>query len=214
MLHLVISTPRSGSNSLCRYIGATTGAKNLYEIIGSGTDKYGNLTGNPTEIIKNILSQSRRVDLVVKCHIEHIMLLYPQELDLIQQLFLSAKLYYCVRLNLSDQIKSTFGIELTNVCDQGGGSGNILIKGQTALRVFSDIVHHVSIMGELYKYYPGDIMILEEQSGIYAQSAADSGKYNNKYYFSYDSVYTHMLVERKIDIMKVFKQGNSSYAFI
>lgn len=214
MLHLVISTPRSGSNSLCRYIQQVTGAKNLYEVITDARDEHNNLVSDPAAVIKQLLQQSQNLDLVVKCHVDHLMMLYPQRMDVLHQLLTSAKLYYCLRLNLLEQIKSTIGIEFTGVCDHRTATTNILIRGQDALRIYSKILLETSIQGELYKYYPGDIMILEHMSSKYAEADLASNKYNDIYCFTYDSEYTKTLVEQKINVKSVFEQGNSLYRFI
>ena len=211
MLHLVISTPRSGSNALCRYLHQQTGAVNLYEIISDHYDLNGNLSKDIVFIFKKIMERSITEDLIVKCHIDHLMLLYPQHLDLLDRFLKQSTIYYCVRLNLADQLKSFISVERTGAFDHRDQHQTISISGSDALRIYSKILLEIGIQGELYKHYPGELMLLEEMSDDYKNSF--SKKYNEVYTYSYDSEYTRKLVERPVNILEVFNKGNSLYSF-
>ena len=210
MIHLVISTPRSGSNALCRYLQSKTGSTNLYEVITDYMDSHSRVNKDIVSIVDNLLEKSMKEDIVAKCHVEQLLLLYPQHADVLDKFLKSAKLYYCLRANLTDQIKSFRGIEITGICDQRANKQNILITGEDALRIRTKILLETEIQGEIFKQYPGEVAVLENMSSEY--SAKGSGKYSDTYSYSYDSFYTQQYVEQTVDLLEVFNRGNSLYS--
>lgn len=217
MLHLIISTPRSGSNSLCRYLNRNiAGSKNLFEVITDFTFNNSTSTKNTEDVIqllKNLMKRSSNEDLIVKCHVEQLLSFYPQHVDFLDNFLKTAKLYYCLRLNLSQQIKSICGIQSTGICDRRTEKNNIFITGQNAFYMCSKTILQVGIQGELYKHYPGDLMILEEMTNKYAENdlTLSSVKYDDTYSFTYDSIYTQKFVEQQVDVLAIFNNGNSLY---
>ena len=209
MLHLVISTPRSGSNALCKLLAQEHSAVNLYEPVTDHRDKDNELTTPIELIVKQTLSMAKDKHVVAKFHIDHLMLMYPQNINVIRELFSLSKLYYCFRLNFSEQIKSIYGIKKTSVCDERSEMASLFMTGHDAKTIASALAEETSIMGEWYKEFNGEICILEKKSETYFVNGFS--KYKDTYNYTYDSANTKQFVEQSVDVLEIFNKGNPLY---
>ena len=210
MLHTVISTNRSGSNTLCKYLSQRYNADNLLEPITDSRDALGYV--NIERVIKDIIARSKHTDIVAKFHIDHLLELYPNKMDVIVDLFKSSKLYYSIRENLSEQVKSIIAIEETNVCDARFKPEHFIVTSSRALHISSTLTLYVGAMGEWYKKFPGKLFILEIMSPIYTKVGLE--KYADIYTFDYDSENTKRFVEQDINLKYYFDQGNPLYSLV
>ena len=209
MLHLVISTPRSGSNSLCRFLELEHNAVNLYEPITDNRGFDNELLKPIEQIVKETLALSKISNTVAKFHIDHLLMLYPHNASLIVELLKSAKLYYCLRLNFVEQIKSIAGIKQTGVCDSRTNRETIHLTGPLSLDISMTLIEEISILGEWFKSFPGELIILENMNDSYSKYQLH--RYDDTYNYTYDSTFTQQLVEEDIDVLEVFNKGNPLY---
>ena len=212
MLHLVISIPRSGSNSLCKSLSVQHNAFNVYEPVSDHRDSQNELTTSISLIIKDLLAKSSQQDIVAKFHIDHLLLLFPQNKNILVDLFNKSKLYYCLRLNFAEQIKSMQGINKTGVCDQRVDKSTQMITGADANSIALKLVNEISIMGEWYKSFNGELKVLERMSETYSNGGF--GRYTDTYSFIYDSEHTKKFVEQPVDVLEIFNNGNRLYSLV
>ena len=209
MLHLIISTPRSGSNSLCRLLAGQYSATNLYEPVTDHRNKDNELTTPITLIVKQLIERAKTEDVVAKFHVNHLLMLYPQDINVINDLFSNSKLYYCFRLNFTDQVKSIHGITETGICDARTDHKNLNFTGAAAKHIVNDLINEISIMGEWYKSFSGELCVLENKKETYSVNGFT--KYNDTYSYTYDSAFTQTFVEQHVDVLEVFNKGNTLY---
>lgn len=210
MLYTVISTNRSGSNTLCKYLAKKFGAVNLLEPVTDSRDADGNV--DVERIVFDIINQSRSTDIVAKFHVEHLLELYPKKLDVIVNLLKTSKRYYSLRQNFTEQVRSVYAIEQTNLCDTRFKKEEFTLTSDRALGISTALVLHIGIMGEWFKQFPGKLIILEDMSDVYTK--AGFGKYADVYKFDYDSENTQKFVERDINLKYYFEQGNPLYSLV
>jgi hypothetical protein len=209
MLHLVLSTPRSGSNSLCKFLELEHNAINLYEPVTDNRSADNDLLKPIEQIVKETLALSRISTTVAKFHVDHLLLLYPHKIDLIIELLKSSKIYYCLRLDFSDQIKSIAGIKHTGICDTRSKPETIDITGLLSLDISLALSLEISIMGEWFKHFPGQLAILEDMEGSYSKYRLN--RYDDIYNYTYDSANTKQFVEQYVDVLEIFSKGNPIY---
>lgn len=212
MLHLVISIPRSGSNSLCKFLSGQHNALNLYEPITDHRNLQNELTKPIGLIIKDLLVKSEKQNIVAKFHIDHLLLLFPENKNMLVELFSKSKLYYCFRLNFVEQIKSIQGITKTGVCDERFDKSTIMITAADANNIALKLVKEISIMGEWYKTFNGELNVLENMSETYTNSSFD--RYNDVYTYMYESQDTENFINQKVDVLEIFNRGNSIYSLV
>lgn len=210
MLHTVISTNRSGSNTLCKYLSRMLNAVNLLEPITDSRDSNG--YANIERIIKDIIVRSKHTDIVAKFHIDHLLELYPTKMDVIIELLESSRRYYSIRENLSEQVKSVYAIEKTNVFDARFKTQHLTITSDRALHISSSLTLYVGAMGEWFKQFPGKLCVLEVMSPMYTKAGLE--KYADVYTFDYDSENTKRFVEQNINLKYYFEQGNPLYSLV
>jgi hypothetical protein len=136
--------------------------------------------------------------------------LFPENKNLLVELFTKSKLYYCLRLNFAEQIKSTHGINITGICDQRTNKSTMMITGADANRMTATLTNEIGIMGEWYKDFNGELKVLEAVSKTYDSN--DFGRYLDTYSFIYDSPHTKQFVEQIVDVLEIFNRGNRSYS--
>jgi len=209
MLHLVISTPRSGSNSLCRFLELEHSAVNLYEPVTDNRGFDNELLKPIEQIVKETLALSKISNTVAKFHIDHLLMLYPHNASLIGELLKSAKLYYCLRLNFTEQLKSIAGIKQTSICDSRTNRETIHLTGPQSLDILTILVNEISVMGEWFKSFPGELIILENMNDSYSKYQLH--RYDDTYSYTYDSTFTQQFVEQHVDVLEEFNKGNPLY---
>jgi hypothetical protein len=212
MLHTVISTQRSGSNVLCKYLSNKFNTVNLLEPVTDSRDESGVITVDVDQTIYNIIERSKKEDIVAKFHIEHLMEIYPSRVEAIIELLNCSERYYCIRRSLSDQILSIHGIKQTNACDERFKKMDFTITGKDATGIVMPIVFHLGIMGEWYKQFPGKLVVLEDMSDVY--TAAGFAKYADVYTFSFDNEHTEKFVKCQITSQDYFNQGNKLFSLV
>lgn len=212
MLHLVISIPRSGSNSLCKFLSTQHSAINMFEPVTDNRDSQSELTTSISLIVKDLLTKSSQQNIVAKFHIDHLLLLFPQDKNILVDLFSKSKLYYCLRLNFAEQIKSMQGITKTGICDERFDKSNLMITGADANNIALKLVNEIGIMGEWYKSFNGELKVLENMSETYSNNGFS--RYNDTYSFIYDSEHTKKFVEQPVDVLEIFNRGNGLYSLV
>jgi hypothetical protein len=210
MLHTVISTNRSGSNTLCKYLAKKFGAVNLLEPVTDARDAEGNV--DVERVVIDIINQSKHTDIVAKFHVEHLLELYPSKVDVLLNLLKTSKRYYSLRQNFSEQVKSVYAIEQTNICDARTNKQKFTLTSDRAFGISTALVLHIGIMGEWFKQFPGKLIILEDMSDAYTKSGFE--KYADVYEFDYDTENTQRFVERDINLKYYFDQGNPLYSLV
>ena len=212
MLHLIISTPRSGSNSLCKFLAMQHTAFNMYEPVTDNRGFDNELLKPIEQIVKETLTLSKISNTVVKFHIDHLLMLYPHNASLIVELLKSAKLYYCLRLNFAEQLKSIAGIKQTGMCDSRTSRETIHLIGPQSLDILTTLVNEISVMGEWFKSFPGELIILENMNDSYSKYQLH--RYDDTYSYTYDSTFTQQFVEQHVDVLEIFNRDNSLYSLI
>ena len=187
-------------------------AFNMFEPVTDNRDSQNELTTSISLIIKDLLAKSSQQDIVAKFHIDHLLLLFPQNKNILIDLFSKSKLYYCLRLNFAEQIKSMQGINKTGVCDQRVDKSTQMITGSDASSIALKLVNEISIMGEWYKEFNGELKVLERMSETYSNGGF--GRYTDTYSFIYDSAYTREFIEQPVDVLEIFNRGNRLYSLV
>jgi hypothetical protein len=212
MLHTVISTNRSGSNVLCRYLAKKFDAVNLYEPVTDSRDKNGCLNIGVDEIIYDLIDRATKENIVAKFHIDHLLLLYPKNSKAIVDLLKASKKYYCLRSSIAQQLVSIHAIKNTNTCDIRSKKIEFLITGENARDIAATLIFYISVMGEWYKQFPGKLVILEDMSDAYTKEGLE--KYSNVYTFKFDNEQTRKFVEQSVNSNDYFIQGNKFFSLI
>jgi hypothetical protein len=212
MLHTVISTNRSGSNVLCRYIAKKFNTVNLYEPVTDSRDENGCLTIDVDKIIYDLIDRSTKENIVAKFHIDHLLLLYPKNSNAIVDLLKASKKYYSLRSSLAQQIISIHAIKNTDTCDIRSKKIDFLITGENARDIAVPLIFYISVMGEWYKQFPGKLIILEDMSDAYVKEGFE--KYSDVYKFKFDNEQTRKFVEQSLNANEYFIQGNKFFSLI
>ena len=212
MLHTVISTNRSGSNVLCRYLAKKFDAVNLYEPVTDSRDKNDCLNIGVDEIIYDLIDRATKENIVAKFHIDQLLLLYPKNSKAIVDLLKASEKYYCLRSSIAQQLVSLPTIKKTNICDIRSKKIELIITGENARDIAATLIFHISVMGEWYKQFPGKLVILEDMSDAYTKEGLK--KYSNVYTFKFDNEQTRKFVEQSVNSNDYFMQGNKFFSLI
>lgn len=212
MLHIIIFIGRSGSTTFSYELANKFNAKLLGEIMHSyRKDDAISYAQKFNDIVSMLISLSHNENVVVKFHIYDILRVFNCSRDNIRQLFqMSTKLYYLIRLDYKTQIISQMIADKTNQWSRNRDTSKVIVLAEEKIpRYTRELIQLLSIQGEWFKKFPGELLILESTG-------------NNpypKYNFEFKGIksflkkknFDYLTLFQDIDVLTIFNNGNSKY---
>lgn len=160
--------------------------------------------------LHEIMSLAQNRDIVVKFHVVDLIRFYNFSINILKDIFIrSSKLYYTIRLDYKAQIISQMIALKTQQWSENRDVHQKIILNDSEIPKFTEnLIHQISIQGEWFKTFPGDLLILEDQ--IYNPYP--------KYEFEFRGIKSFLQQKNSkislfddIDILSVFHNGDSKY---
>ena len=201
MLHVIIYIHRSGSNSLSFSLSEKLSLPSLGEVMHEcrGSDNL-----NFKNHFDNVILSTKGNDFIVKFHVQELKRLYdicPQSLET----FLDSdlKFYYPIRLNYKHQITSQMiAANSQQWLRTRNTTEKIVLNDSDIPLYFSQLSDSLRIQGELYRKFPGEVVLLKEDDNPYP-----------KYKVRFTGVKTFLKKEifPELDVLSMFYSDTSEY---
>ena len=201
MLHVIIYIHRSGSNSLSFSLSEKLSLPSLGEVMYKcrGSDNI-----NFKNHFDNFILSTKGNDFIVKFHVQDLKRLHdicPQSLET----FLDSdlKFYYPIRLNYKYQITSQMIAANTQQWLRTRNTTEKIVLNDSDIPLyFSQLSDSLRIQGELYRKFPGEVVLLKEDDNPYP-------KYNVR--FTGLKTFLKKEIFPELDVLSMFYSDTSEY---